>query len=1221
MKVVMDRTFRSVSVSAMVPSLLLVLLTCGTALGVDPGDAVSTQQLLADPPPRPSLGSGVEVGPPGVPEWIQVSDVVPTAPVPELQQSDPAVFRGDVPPDTRTPTPRIAWNAIINNPATIVPPDTHIAVGPGLGAAGRVVMVTNADVQIWDKTGTTIAGPTPLGTMFTPLPGNRIFDPKVLYDQHSGRFFIVALDGNTPASSRIHIAVSSSGTPNNLTTNWTFTAGSGVKTFGLVTTWADYPGIGADASALFVTTNQFNAANQFRGVNIRVFNKTQLMAGTYTFVDLTYDTTVTSGIFTVQPAHVYGATDNGGFYLINRIGWNSYRLYNVTGHPTLPLASTAVFAWAGGSFPSDTGADQCFVANPDLDTISSRIQNAVYRNGHLWCCLTSDPDNDGQTEVVWQDVVTNSFPPGTPAVFQSGFINGTTSPDVWTYVPSINVNAANDAAICYTESSPSICPNMSYVLRSSTDPPGTFQAPVVAKNSNPPGWYDSFTSRDPDRWGDYSGCVVDPTDDCFWLSHEFSNTSAVANSTWGTFVASFCPVPPTVACCFSRTACADMTVANCTAAGGTPRPAGSQCPTQGVQTSQHGSVTVVHWTNPAIDCFQLRRGDRVGVWAEDFDDYETGSGMAGQGGWDGWEGDPTFDAVVTDVQSRSWPNSVDVAGPTDLVHEYNGATTGQWVYTAWSYVPSDFQSGGTEPYRGSFFILLNTYDPPDFSWSVQLHADGDTNTFIRDGVTPTSLPLITDQWVEVKVAIDLDNDLYRVFYNGTELGAAESWTGAVLGEGDGVLNIGAVDLYASGSSSVYWDDLTLLPAEADCLPGPSIDAWMTDPAETGQEMCHLFGPDQPCSPPIPPGFFGPGSDPFEGQICLAGEPLGNTEFGSFSIADTLILRTGDPFDRCELQAPDQAVSAEIVELSLRSVSPIEVTYFGGMEVQPWEVSVDLSDIHPTFGEVLVTRTHCNGGTYSSIFDVWPRFTFTKLQDPSQVQVLDTGDPIWGLCPITLEQVQDTWVVDADPNFFLDSPWCTDFHPGIEDMDPTLECDCNGNGIRDDCDILSAESEDCQLNGIPDECEPDFDSDQIIDDCDNCDLEPNPDQADADGDGDGDACDLCPEVARRIEGDHDGDRKVDGDDNCPCIANKCQQDTDGDGIGDACDTEGDYELDGDVDLADFQQGWDDCMTGPDSGPHPPDCAPFDFDLDTDVDLWDFRAFQYIVVPCYGEPGGH
>jgi len=53
--------------------------------------------------------------------------------------------------------------------------------------------------------------------------------------------------------------------------------------------------------------------------------------------------------------------------------------------------------------------------------------------------------------------------------------------------------------------------------------------------------------------------------------------------------------------------------------------------------------------------------------------------------------------------------------------------------------------------------------------------------------------------------------------------------------------------------------------------------------------------------------------------------------------------------------------------------------------------------------------------------------------------------------------------------------------------------------------------------------------------------------------------------------------------------------------------GDYDVDGDVDLADFGRfvtGW----TGPESGPPPPGADLFDFDDDADVDLADLVTFQ-------------
>ena len=47
--------------------------------------------------------------------------------------------------------------------------------------------------------------------------------------------------------------------------------------------------------------------------------------------------------------------------------------------------------------------------------------------------------------------------------------------------------------------------------------------------------------------------------------------------------------------------------------------------------------------------------------------------------------------------------------------------------------------------------------------------------------------------------------------------------------------------------------------------------------------------------------------------------------------------------------------------------------------------------------------------------------------------------------------------------------------------------------------------------------------------------------------------------------------------------------------------------GDLDYTDVD-GFANCMTGPDTGPAPPECDCSDFDGDTDIDLADFAEFQ-------------
>jgi hypothetical protein len=200
-------------------------------------------------------------------------------------------------------------------------------------------------------------------------------------------------------------------------------------------------------------------------------------------------------------------------------------------------------------------------------------------------------------------------------------------------------------------------------------------------------------------------------------------------------------------------------------------------------------------------------------WADNLDVYEPETGLIGSNGWKGWDNNPATDGRVVEEPANSLFNSLAVWGPTDLVQEFQGFTSGIWELTAWMYVPSGFVSG-CDPYNncGSYLILLNTYhDGGPYNWSVQLHADSVTGSFICDQPTPAHMPLITDAWIKVGVVIDLDLDFYQAYYNGEPLGGPASWTAGVFGGGGGARNIAAVDLYANASTPVFYGDLDLRP--------------------------------------------------------------------------------------------------------------------------------------------------------------------------------------------------------------------------------------------------------------------------------------------------------------------------------------------------------------------------------------------------------------------------
>ena len=65
---------------------------------------------------------------------------------------------------------------------------------------------------------------------------------------------------------------------------------------------------------------------------------------------------------------------------------------------------------------------------------------------------------------------------------------------------------------------------------------------------------------------------------------------------------------------------------------------------------------------------------------DDIDSYAANSQIVGQGGWDEWSAGAG--ALVSNVQALSLPNSIDINGPSDLIHIYKGYTSGTWTMTA-----------------------------------------------------------------------------------------------------------------------------------------------------------------------------------------------------------------------------------------------------------------------------------------------------------------------------------------------------------------------------------------------------------------------------------------------------------------------------------------------------------------------------------------------------------
>ncbi|HOY57557.1 MAG TPA: PEP-CTERM sorting domain-containing protein [Verrucomicrobiota bacterium] len=197
-------------------------------------------------------------------------------------------------------------------------------------------------------------------------------------------------------------------------------------------------------------------------------------------------------------------------------------------------------------------------------------------------------------------------------------------------------------------------------------------------------------------------------------------------------------------------------------------------------------------------------------FSENFDGYAAGSNMHGQGGWKGWGNDAGAGAVVSSSQAKSAPNSVNITGGSDLVHQFN-YTSGKWQISINQYVPSSVTSGE------SYLIFLNKYsDAGDNNWSIQTVGNLATGIFGESGGSDlaghtSTLPIVRDAWSTWTLDVDLDNNKVQQYYNGVAFGPEHAW------QATGANAIGAIDLFANGTGPVYYDNLTIQQ-----IPEPSV---------------------------------------------------------------------------------------------------------------------------------------------------------------------------------------------------------------------------------------------------------------------------------------------------------------------------------------------------------------------------------------------------------------
>jgi hypothetical protein len=425
------------------------------------------------------------------------------------------------------PSPPATGFLALSDNATVIPPDTHGAVGPN-----DVMTTLNSEIRVQNKAGAVLATAS-LDSFWSGLaPAPDVFDPKVVYDPLAGRFVFTAMADAQSGTSRVLIGVSDTSSAN----AWHL---FGVDADADNGQWADFPSIGFDGSRVVVSVNMFDIAGlgAFDGVRMFVFDKAEAYdndgALAVTRLD---DPDGFIGGFTMAPASTLdpGTTTT---YLVEDWGFDGLlRLSTITGAaPNEVLTVDVAFPQLPSPWdfraPGGTDFAPQLGSSTKIQTNDARIGNCVLRGDSIWCAHTVFPlSGPARSSVQWFELSTAGV------VRQVGRIDDPSGGLFYAF-PSLAVNATTDVLVGYSRFGAGQYASGNYAYRTCGDPPGTMRDDTVLKSGE--GFYYKIFSGSRNRWGDYSHTVVDPSDNStMWTIQEYAAARvgpANSDSRWGTW--------------------------------------------------------------------------------------------------------------------------------------------------------------------------------------------------------------------------------------------------------------------------------------------------------------------------------------------------------------------------------------------------------------------------------------------------------------------------------------------------------------------------------------------------------------------------------------------------------------------------------------------------------------------------------------------------------------
>jgi hypothetical protein len=424
----------------------------------------------------------------------------------------------------------------------LIPPDPILAVGPQ-----QVVAMVNSRVAIYDKTGNELFSQSIVGQsgFFGNVGATGIaFDPWLVYDQDSDRFFIVAIDiDGVNNKSNLYIAVSTSSTPTD-GGDWhkyrfDFTHHPEPLGLGTGAHFPDYEKLSVTDDAVYISGNYFAiGAGSGTYVGITALEKASLLSGAP--ANFVYQEFFQGfSVFPLQP--IEGGTTQ---YFAELLNSDTVRIHALSDVVTDPNATRQFVDLEIDPVAAPINVPQLGSATP-LHAVGNRIMTGVWRDGHAYFAhAIQDPAvPNSENRVRWYQIAVNDLATGgadeggvDPALVRTGDV--VPGPGVHAWMPGLAVDQGGNVAVGFSIGGASMYGGAAF-----TGFVGTTSLPVVTYAPGQ-GTYVRTDSLGRNRWGDYTGMVVDSEDDTtFWAMNEYATPS----NRWATQIASFqlAPTPDT----------------------------------------------------------------------------------------------------------------------------------------------------------------------------------------------------------------------------------------------------------------------------------------------------------------------------------------------------------------------------------------------------------------------------------------------------------------------------------------------------------------------------------------------------------------------------------------------------------------------------------------------------------------------------------------------------